>query len=168
MIEAVESRAYASNCAGARSCDRSYPAVRKSEIASAYPECSGAVPREVFADRTTDVMNPDNSAATEGTETQRDAQALERPSRITSSTGRRRFALKYCINGISVRTLIRPTSDGGESGRTVASARSVHATRIERLRPSASSTTTKAEPRPDRSPRPQTDCQTADAGGLSP
>src|ERR1700734_485776 len=40
-------------------------------------------------------------------ETQRDAEGLELPSRITSSARRARFALKCCTNGISVRMLIR-------------------------------------------------------------
>jgi len=74
-------------------------------------------------------------------ETQRDAEGLELPSRITSSARRARFALKCCTNGISVRTLIRGRSDAAPDAITVA-ARSVEAIRIERFRPSGSSTTT--------------------------
>jgi hypothetical protein len=75
-------------------------------------------------------------------ETQRDLEGLEGPSRITSSAGRVRFAFKCCINGISVRMLMRGRSGAFGLGLVAASARSVDVIRIERLRPSGSSTTT--------------------------
>src|SRR5713226_168049 len=71
-------------------------------------------------------------------ETQRDAEGLELPSRITSSAGRARFALKCCTNGISVRTLIRARSGAAPDVITVA-ARLVEAIRIGRFRPSGNS-----------------------------
>jgi hypothetical protein len=74
-------------------------------------------------------------------ETQRDLEGLEGPSRITSSAKRARFAVKCCINGISVRTLMRGRFAAIGAGAS-ASARSVDAIRIERLRPSGSSITT--------------------------
>ena len=83
-------------------------------------------------------------------ETQRDAEGLELPSRITSSARRARFALKCCTNGISVRMLIRGRSGATPDVITVV-ARSVDEIRIGRLRPSGNSTTTKAGPRPERS-----------------
>jgi hypothetical protein len=72
-------------------------------------------------------------------ETQRDAEGLELPSRITSSARRARFALKCCINGISVRTLIRGRS--GAPDTVTVEARSVEAIRIDRFRPSGNATT---------------------------
>jgi hypothetical protein len=83
-------------------------------------------------------------------ETQRNAEGLELPSRITSSARGVRFALKCCTNAISVRTLIRGRSGATPDVITVV-ARSVDEIRIGRLRPSGNSTTTKAGPRPDRS-----------------
>jgi hypothetical protein len=74
--------------------------------------------------------------------TQRDLGGLEEPSRITSSARRVRFAFKCCINGMMVRTLIRGGSHASGLGVPPASARSVDAIRIERRRPSGSSTTT--------------------------
>jgi hypothetical protein len=74
-------------------------------------------------------------------ETQRDAEGLELSSRITFSARRARFALKCCINGISVRTLIRGRSGAPPDVITVA-ARSVEAIRIGGFRPSGNSTTT--------------------------
>src|ERR1700733_14104369 len=53
-------------------------------------------------------------------ETQRDAEELELPSRITSSARRARFAPKCCTNGISVRTLIRARSGAAPDEITVA------------------------------------------------
>ena len=82
--------------------------------------------------------------------TQRNAEGLELPSRITSSARGVRFALKCCTNGISVRMLIRGRSGATPDVITVV-ARSVDEIRIGRLRPSGNSTTTKAGPRPDRS-----------------
>jgi hypothetical protein len=74
-------------------------------------------------------------------ETQRDAEGLELPSRITSSARRARFALKCCTNGIRMRTLIRGRLRAAPDVITVA-ARSVEAIRIGRFRPSGNSTTT--------------------------
>jgi hypothetical protein len=74
-------------------------------------------------------------------ETQRDAEGLELPSRITSSARKARFALKCCANGISVRTLMRARSGAAPDAVTVA-ARLVDAIRIDRFRPSGNSTTT--------------------------
>src|SRR6266550_3791980 len=75
-------------------------------------------------------------------ETQRDLEGLEGTSRITSSARNVRLAFKCCINGMMVRALMRGGSDTFGLGVTTPSARSVDAIRIERLRPSASSTTT--------------------------
>jgi len=75
-------------------------------------------------------------------ETQRDLEGLDAPSRITSSPRRFRFALKYCINGISVRALMRGTSVTFGTWLIDAAARSVEVIRIERRRPSGSATTT--------------------------
>src|SRR6266700_2380454 len=86
-------------------------------------------------------------------ETQRDLEGLEGTSRITSSARNVRLAFKCCINGMMVRALMRGGSDTFGLGVTTPSARSVAAIRIERLRPSASSTTTYAGPRPARSVR---------------
>jgi hypothetical protein len=61
------------------------------------------------------------------------------------------FALKYCVNGISVRTLTRGSFDGAVSVPLDGLPRSVEAIRIERFRPSGNATTTKAGPRPERS-----------------
>jgi hypothetical protein len=84
-------------------------------------------------------------------ETQPALEGLVGPSRITSSARRARLAFKCCVNGISVRKLIRCTADPFALDAMGASPRSVEDTRIERLRPSESSTTTYAEPRPERS-----------------
>jgi hypothetical protein len=84
-------------------------------------------------------------------ETQRDPEPLVESSRITSSARRARLAFKCCVNGISVRTLIQGKLGRFELKRAAASPRSVEAISIERLRPSGSSTTTYAGPRPDRS-----------------
>src|SRR5712691_12541511 len=43
--------------------------------------------------------------------TQRALEGLVGPSRITSSARRARLAFKCCVNGISVRKLIRGTAD---------------------------------------------------------
>jgi hypothetical protein len=72
-------------------------------------------------------------------ETQRDAEGLELPSRITSSARTARFALKCCINGISVRTLIRGRL--GAPDVVTVEARSVDEIRIDRFRPSGNATT---------------------------
>ena len=77
-----------------------------------------------------------------GVDTQRDLDAVGGSSRITFSSRRPGLALKCCINGISVRALIR--------GRLAAfgwevigvSARSVDAIRTARRRPSGSATMT--------------------------
>ena len=85
------------------------------------------------------------------TETQRVLERLVGPSRITSSARRARLAFKCCVNGISVRKLIRGTAASFAFDAIGASPRSVEDTRIERFRPSESSTTTYAGPRPERS-----------------
>src|SRR5262245_18471899 len=77
-------------------------------------------------------------------ETQRALERLVGPSRITSSARRARLAFKCCVNGISVRKLIRGMADPFALDAMGASPRSVEDTRIERLRPSESSTTTYA------------------------
>jgi len=75
-------------------------------------------------------------------ETQCDLEGLEGPSRITSSVRRLRILFKCCAKGINVRALMRDRSDAFALGAIAASARSVDAIRIERLRPSGSSTIT--------------------------
>src|SRR5258708_23079620 len=74
-------------------------------------------------------------------ETQRVLEGCVGPSRITSSARRARLAFKCCVNGISVRTLIRGTADPFAFDAMDGLPRSVEDTRIERLRPSESSTT---------------------------
>jgi hypothetical protein len=74
-------------------------------------------------------------------ETPRVLEGPVRPSRITSSARRARLAFKCRVNGIRVRKLIRGTADPFESEAMGGSPRSVDDTRIERLRPSESSTT---------------------------
>jgi hypothetical protein len=74
-------------------------------------------------------------------ETQRVLEGLVGPSRITSSARKARLAFKCRVNGISVRTLIRGTADPAAFDAVDGLPRSVDDTRIERLRPSESSTT---------------------------
>jgi hypothetical protein len=76
------------------------------------------------------------------TETQRDLEGLEGPSRITSLVRRLRILFKCCAKGINVRALMRGRPAAFALSAIAASARSVDAIRIERLRPSDSSTTT--------------------------
>ncbi|WGR93551.1 hypothetical protein MTX20_02945 [Bradyrhizobium sp. ISRA435] len=76
-----------------------------------------------------------------GVDTQRDLEAVGGSSRITFSSRRLRLALKCCINGISVRALMRGRS-AAFGWEVIVSARSVEAIRTPRRRPSGSATTT--------------------------
>ncbi len=74
-----------------------------------------------------------------GVDTQRDLEAVGGSSRITFSSRSLRFALKCCINGMSVRALMRGRS--AMLAQFGGSARSVDAIRTPRRRPSGSATT---------------------------
>ena len=102
---------------------------------------SGLAPRPIASARGAEGGPPGGPTSLPkpaGVETQRDLEGLGAPSRITSSPRRFRFALKYCINGISVRALMRGSSATSETGLVDAAARSVDVIRIERCRPSGS------------------------------
>jgi Sulfotransferase family len=73
-------------------------------------------------------------------------------SRITSSMRRFRILSRCCAKGISVRTLMRGRLAAGIRPEPSGALRSVALIRIARLRPSGNLTTTKAAPRPERSP----------------
>jgi hypothetical protein len=91
-------------------------------------------------------------------DTQRDLEGVGGPSRITFSSRRLRFALKYCINGISVRALMRGSLGISRPGTVGASARLVDAIRTDLRRPSGNATTTYAGPRADRSGTTESRC----------
>jgi hypothetical protein len=91
-------------------------------------------------------------------DTQRDLEGVGGPSRITFSSRRLRFALKCCINGISVRALMRGSLGISRPGTVGASARLVDAIRTDLRRPSGNATTTYAGPRADRSGTTESRC----------
>ena len=92
-------------------------------------------------------------------ETQHDAGAVGWwPSRITSSAEAASVGVKWRANGSRVRTLMRGRSDARGDATDDGVPRSVADRRMERRRPSPSSTTTKAGPRAEWSGTSESRC----------